>query len=138
MALPASGPISGSQIGTELGILTGPYSLHNMSLSASFSTPDAMSDFYGYSTAYLIDISCDGTTNALACSLGMSCVAYANVQTPVFGTVFYASSALTTLYDFSGYSNIFIKFNSFDNVTGTYKARIDSISSAINNTPTSC
>jgi hypothetical protein len=48
MALPASGPISGSQIGTELGV-SSPYSLHNMSLSASFSTPDAMSDFYGYS-----------------------------------------------------------------------------------------
>ena len=50
MALPASGPISGSQIATELG-LSSPYSLHNMSLSASFSTPDNMSDFYGYSAA---------------------------------------------------------------------------------------
>ena len=50
MALPSSGPISGSQIGKELGILSGPYSLHNMSLSASKSTPDAMSEFYGFAT----------------------------------------------------------------------------------------
>jgi hypothetical protein len=56
MALPASGPISGSQIGTELGISTGPYSLRNMSASASFSSPDAMSDFYGYSAGTIVDI----------------------------------------------------------------------------------
>jgi len=137
MALPASGPISGSQIGTELGV-SSPYSLHHMSLSASFSTPDAMSDFYSYFANFQLSISCDGTTNALACDLGMACTAYTNVITPVNGTVFYDSSALTTIYDFSGYSNIFIKFSSYDNLTGTYKARIDSISSAINNTPTSC
>jgi hypothetical protein len=90
-------------------------------------------------TAYAIDISCDGTTSALACSLGMSCVAYANVQTPVFGTVFYATSALTTKYDFTGYTGIFIKFNSWDNVTGTWRARIDTIGNAnITNTPVSC
>ena len=87
---------------------------------------------------YAIDISCDGTTNALACSLGMSCVAYANVQTPVFGTVFYADSAATTVYDFTGYGGIFIKFNSYGGVTGTYKCRVDTIGSAINNSPTSC
>ena len=137
MALPASGPISGSQIGTELGV-SSPYSLHNMSLSASFSTPDAMSEFYGYSTVYQLNISCDGTTSALACSLGMACTAYTNVITPVFGTVFYSNNTLTTLYDFSGYSNIFIKFSSYDNLTGNWKARIDSIGSQINNTPTSC
>jgi uncharacterized membrane protein len=89
-------------------------------------------------TAYAIDISCSGTTNALACDLSMACVAYANVQTPVFGTVFYLDSSLTTLYDFTDYGGIFIKFNSWDNVTGTYKCRIDSIGSQINNTPTSC
>ena len=138
MALPASGPISGSQIATELGILTGPYSLHNMSLSASFSTPDAMSDFYSYYASFQLSISCDGTTNALACDLGMACTAYTNVMTPVNGTVFYSNNTLTTIYDFTGYSNIFIKFSSFDNVTGNWKARIDSISSAINNGPTSC
>jgi hypothetical protein len=89
-------------------------------------------------TPYALDISCDGTNSATACSLGMLCVAYANVQTPVFGTVFYSDNTLTTLYDFSDYGGIFIKINSWDNVTGTWKARIDSISSAINNSPTSC
>jgi hypothetical protein len=48
MALPASGPISGSQIGTELGDVA-PYSLRSMSAAAGFSTPDAMSEFYSFS-----------------------------------------------------------------------------------------
>ena len=90
-------------------------------------------------TVYQLDISCDGTTSGAACSLSMSCVAYSTVQTPVFGTVFYANSGLTTLYDFSAYSNIFIKFNSWDNVTGTWRARIDTLgTAAITNTPVSC
>jgi hypothetical protein len=63
MALPASGPISGSQIATELG-LSSPYSLHNMSLSASFSTPDAMSDFYGYSAGTIVSITLCGFISA--------------------------------------------------------------------------
>jgi hypothetical protein len=63
MALPASGPISGSQIGTELGV-SSPYSLHNMSLSASFSTPDAMSDFYGYSALTDVTINIGTQNNA--------------------------------------------------------------------------
>ena len=47
MALPSSGPISGSQIGAEVGA-SAPYSLRSMSSTAGFSTPDAMSEFYGY------------------------------------------------------------------------------------------
>jgi len=45
--IPLSGALSGSQIGAALGV-SSPYSLHNMSLSASFSTPDAMSEFRAY------------------------------------------------------------------------------------------
>ena len=48
MALPPSGPLSFSMIATELAINT-PYSLNSMSAQAGFSTPDAVSEFYGYS-----------------------------------------------------------------------------------------
>jgi hypothetical protein len=47
MALPGSGQLSFSAIATELGAGT-PYSLRSMSDFVSFSTPDAVSDFYGY------------------------------------------------------------------------------------------
>lgn len=47
MALPTDGPLSFSMIGVELGAST-PYSLRNMSSTAGFSTPDAVSEFYGY------------------------------------------------------------------------------------------
>jgi len=51
MALPASGPISGSQIATELGLSFTNLSLGGMIDSSSLSNtdPDAYSDFYGYS-----------------------------------------------------------------------------------------
>lgn len=47
MALPSSGQISISQIRTELGTSSG--SLRTLSSLAGFSTPDRMSDFWGYS-----------------------------------------------------------------------------------------
>lgn len=48
MALPGSGQLSFSAIAGELGAGS-PYSLRSMSSTAGFSTPDAVSDFYGYS-----------------------------------------------------------------------------------------
>lgn len=47
MPLQSSGPISISQIRTELGSASA--SLRALSSLAGFSTPDAMSEFYGYS-----------------------------------------------------------------------------------------
>lgn len=47
MALQSSGAISISQIKTELG--SSSYSLRTLSAAAGKSTPDAMSEFYGYS-----------------------------------------------------------------------------------------
>lgn len=47
MALPSSGQISISQIKTELNSSSG--SLRGLSAAAGKSTPDAMSEFYGYS-----------------------------------------------------------------------------------------
>ena len=85
MALPASGPISGSQIGTELG-LSSPYSLHNMSLSASFSTPDAMSDFYGYVAATNIYINVI-VPSVMTCGQYYTFCAYVSGGTTVDTTV---------------------------------------------------
>ena len=47
MPLQSSGAISISQIRTELG--SSSYSLRTLSAAAGKSTPDAMSEFYGYS-----------------------------------------------------------------------------------------
>lgn len=49
MALQSSGAISVSQIRTELGSSSG--SIRTLSAAAGKSTPDAMSEFYGYSNA---------------------------------------------------------------------------------------
>lgn len=54
MALPSSGQISISQIRTELGTSDG--SLRNLSALAGFSSPDAMSEFYGYSNVSTVYI----------------------------------------------------------------------------------
>ncbi len=49
MALPSSGPLSGSQIAAELSAASINISLGGMADSASFLAPDKYSDFYGYS-----------------------------------------------------------------------------------------
>lgn len=48
MALPPSGPLSIGMIASEIGQQQGNNSLRDLSNSAGFSTPDAISDFYGY------------------------------------------------------------------------------------------
>ena len=50
MALPSSGAISISQIRSELGTSSG--SLRTLSSIAGKGTPDAMSEFYGYSASH--------------------------------------------------------------------------------------
>lgn len=63
MALPTSGPISISQIRTELGTTNG--SLRTLSNLAGKSSPDAMSEFYGYAHSVAdptnVQIGYDGT-----------------------------------------------------------------------------
>jgi len=49
MALQSSGAISLSDIATEQGISTTNMSLRSMSNTAGFSTPDSITEFYGYS-----------------------------------------------------------------------------------------
>lgn len=54
MTLPTSGPLSINAIRTELATTTG--SLRALSSQAGFSTPDAMSEFYGYSNNVTITV----------------------------------------------------------------------------------
>jgi len=49
MALPSSGPLSINDIRVELGQSQANSSLRSLSNLAGFSTPDAISEFYGYS-----------------------------------------------------------------------------------------
>ena len=52
MAIPTSGPLSlYATIGVELGVAQSNVSLGTMSNTAGFTDPDAMSEFYGYSSA---------------------------------------------------------------------------------------
>lgn len=51
MALPSSGQLSLSDIATELSVSLSNVSLRSMSNTAGFSSPDAVSEFYGYSSA---------------------------------------------------------------------------------------
>ena len=55
MALPSSGTLSIGDIRTELGSSSG--SLRTLSGLAGFSTPDAISEFYGYSALTAITLS---------------------------------------------------------------------------------
>lgn len=50
MALPSSGQLSLGDIAGELGVSLSSVSLRSMSSTAGFSTPDAVTDFYGYGT----------------------------------------------------------------------------------------
>ena len=118
MSLPSSGPISGSQIGTAVGA-SAPYSLRSMSATAGFSTPDAMSEFYGYSppvvnsaTIWFNNIQ-DGdppypygyVDAGTACSSGGSSGANATVYytgTLGNGTVLYNYSNLTQNFGYAG------------------------------------
>jgi hypothetical protein len=83
MALPASGPISGSQIANELGVSATNISLRGMASSASFSSPDSYSEFYGYSN--LIPISASWNYAVGSCG-GDSFSVYVN-STQVVGPI---------------------------------------------------
>ena len=56
MAVPSSGQLREyADIGVELGVAQSNVSLRGMSNTAGFSSPDAMSEFYGYSAATIFD-----------------------------------------------------------------------------------
>ena len=83
MALQTTGAISIDNIRTELGQAQGNNSLRSLSSLAGKSTPDAMSEFYGFSSATEFAISEIGFPDAEQCC----------VEGPNFGTVIVYSSS---------------------------------------------
>lgn len=61
MPLPSSGALGIDAIRTELG--SGSGSLRTLSSLAGFSTPDAISEFYGYDTDFLLYLKASNTTS---------------------------------------------------------------------------
>ena len=72
MPLPSSGAISISQIRTELGTSDG--SLRNLSSLAGKSTPDAMSEFYGYSATPTLGLSAERNTVDETCYVPLTVI----------------------------------------------------------------
>ncbi len=128
MALPSSGPISGSQIATELGVQsTSDISLRGMASTASFSSPDSYSEFYGYSALTLFYAT--STTSKFALNV---CSLYATVSlwhdgagfTPVPGDNVYTNSSGTT-------DAFWIGWKGFSNSAGAVTYVSEKISSGV-------
>lgn len=83
MALQSSGAISINDIRTELGQAQANSSLRSLSALANFSSPDAMSEFYGFSSATEFVISEIGFPDAEQCC----------VDGPNYGTVIVYSAS---------------------------------------------
>lgn len=115
MALPSSGPLSFLDIATEING-DPPYSLRSMSDFAGFSTPDSVSEFYGYT---------NGGSGLIAVSWGYSsgrsssaCIAlpttfYADSSSPNTATVVYSDSE-GTIPGFIGFYSDGISAREFD------------------------
>ncbi len=123
MALPSSGPISGSQISAELGTASTNISLGGMADSASFLAPDAYSDFYGYAnlTSYVASAFQSGTK--FICSQTQNVTFYhdGSGTFPTTGDTVYTNSGGTT--PGVGYSRVnfgYILTNSSGVVTNIY------------------
>ncbi|MDB4300292.1 hypothetical protein N9923_00815 [bacterium] len=123
MALPSSGPISGSQISAELGTASTNISLGGMADSASFLEPNAYSDFYGYAnlTSFLASLFQSGTK--FICGQTQNATFYHNGSNtwPGVGDTVYTNSGGTTFG--VGYSRVnfgYILTNSSGVVTNQY------------------
>ena len=102
MALQSSGAISINDIRTELGTADG--SLRNLSSAAGKSTPDAMSEFYGYSSVASFQISAESWNDPFeACQNGPNSstqTLYAEAGSSLsVGTVLYTDTGLANTFD---------------------------------------
>jgi hypothetical protein len=102
MALPTSGPLSFSAIANEQGISLSNLSLRSMSATVGFTTPDAVSEFYGYTAVKAFGLSlayadADGACNASITDF----VRYHDGagDLPVVNDKVYTNAAGTTLFN---------------------------------------
>jgi hypothetical protein len=115
MALPDSGLLSFSMIAAELGVGT-PNSLNSMSEQAGFSTPHAVSDFYGYSAGtVLTEFTATPVSNKFSenvCNLQTTVYLYHNGvgSIPAIGDTVYTDPAGTILAGWTFYKG----FNDFE------------------------
>jgi len=91
MALTGSGEIRFSSIATELGVALSNVSLRSMSLAAGKSSPDGMTEFYGYSA--ITPISASYSYGASTCT-GDSFTIYVNSSIVVGPTSVATSGAI--------------------------------------------
>jgi hypothetical protein len=119
MALPTSGPISGSQIAAELGITgiaASNLSLGGMISSSSLSNtnPDEYSEFYGYSHATLTSFTGSPSQGGskFICNQSLNTSYWHNGSSayPTVGTTIYTNSGGTTTI--GGGSAGYVKQNS--------------------------
>lgn len=102
--LPTSGPISFSEIAAYLGFGGTDNSLRSMSSEAGFSTPDSVSEFYGYGGLLEVNWGYDSRRSSTACSAGSS-VYYADATSPTSANAVYTDAAGTTPALAGWYSN---------------------------------
>ena len=111
MALPASGPISGSQIATEVDVETFNISLSGMYNTSSLTTKStnfAYSNFYGYAHVTLTAFTVTSTTAKFSddvCNIATSITYYhdGDFDTPGNGNIVYTDSAGTTFAQWTAF-----------------------------------
>ena len=111
MPLPSSGTLSLNDIRVELGLAQSNVSLRSMSNTAGFSTPDAVSEFYGYPPTpnyRTFDIVEFRTTSGEVCSIrdpdNLTLYYYeaggdGSAGCPSVGVFLYRDAALTIEFD---------------------------------------
>lgn len=126
MALPSSGPLSISAIRNEevnVGGLPSTYSLRQLSAQAGKSTPDSISEFYGYSASPIIT---SGLVLQLDASNASSYPGSGTTWTDLSGngnnmtmsgTVPINGSGQTKYFSYNGTANYFQGVNNFTTIT---------------------
>ena len=120
MALQSSGTISMDDIRDEMGE-TGEVNLRDLASAAGFSTPDLMSDFYGYEHTSLTELDLDFNVSSSfgACNFGSATTVYTDgTNTPQVNDTFYSDAAGTTVAPRGYYSNTVQSYRILSSTTG--------------------